>query len=173
MRVVLDTNVLVRATKYATGPARELLRLLQVDPRVSAIWVIQQLLQAIAQRRRQTGGPGRVDQADADDIHRGADVNARAEIDAECFGGHTPLFHTTVTLSIRGNDALARLLLRSGADPNLRATFRKKLTGMGDGEKGQMREYHAVTAIGFARQFQVPDWVDKAAIAAIAQHGGE
>ena len=106
-------------------------------------------------------------------IERGADVSARAEIDADGFGGHTPLFHTTVTLSIKDNDALARLLLRSGADPNLRATFRKQLTGMSDGEQGQMREYHEVTAIGFACQFQVPEWVDEAAVAAIAEHGGE
>jgi uncharacterized protein len=34
MRVVLDTNVLVRATKYATGPARQLLELLHLDPHV-------------------------------------------------------------------------------------------------------------------------------------------
>jgi putative PIN family toxin of toxin-antitoxin system len=37
MRVVLDTNVLVRATKNATGPARELLGLLQADPHVIVI----------------------------------------------------------------------------------------------------------------------------------------
>ena len=37
MRVVLDTNVLVRATKHATGPARELLSLLQTDPHVVVI----------------------------------------------------------------------------------------------------------------------------------------
>lgn len=37
MRVVLDTNVLVRATKYANGPARELLGLLQADPHILVI----------------------------------------------------------------------------------------------------------------------------------------
>jgi putative PIN family toxin of toxin-antitoxin system len=37
MRVVLDTNVLVRATKRATGPARQLLGLLQVEPHVIVI----------------------------------------------------------------------------------------------------------------------------------------
>lgn len=37
MRVVLDTNVLVRSTKNATGPARELLSLLQADPHVIVI----------------------------------------------------------------------------------------------------------------------------------------
>ena len=34
MRVVLETNVLVRATKNASGPAREILRLLSVAPHV-------------------------------------------------------------------------------------------------------------------------------------------
>lgn len=37
MRVVLDTNVLVRATKNAAGPARVLLGLLQADPHVLVI----------------------------------------------------------------------------------------------------------------------------------------
>ena len=82
-------------------------------------------------------------------IERGADVNARAAIDADGFGGHTPLFHTAVTLPPR-TDKLARLLLAGGADPNLRATFRKQLVDMADPEKERMHEYHDVTAIGFA-----------------------
>jgi hypothetical protein len=105
-------------------------------------------------------------------IERGADVNARAATDADGFGGHSPLFHTTVTLAHQ-NDLLARLVLRNGAEPNLRATFRKQLVGMGDSAKEQMREYHNVTAIGFASQFQEPSWVNEAAIGAIREHGGE
>lgn len=105
-------------------------------------------------------------------IDRGADVNARAEIDADGFGGHTPLFHTTVTLVRRG-DHLARLLLQHGADPNIRATFRKQLRYMGNPEKERMHEYHNVTAIGFARQFQEPGWANEDAIAAIREYGGE
>jgi ankyrin repeat protein len=104
-------------------------------------------------------------------IERGADVNARAANDADGFGGHTPLFHTTVTPACQ-NDVLARLLLRNGAEPNLRATFRKQLVGMGDSAKEQMSEYHDVTAIGFARQFQEPKWVNNAAIEAMVEHGG-
>ena len=59
-------------------------------------------------------------------IERGADVNARAAIDAEGFEGHTPLFHTVVNLAAamgREDDSKARLLLDHGADPNARATF--------------------------------------------------
>jgi ankyrin repeat protein len=103
-------------------------------------------------------------------IDHGADVNARAEIDAEGFGGHVPLYHTTVTFC-KADDSLARLLLRSGADPNLRATFRWPChTARGDGSP---REYRDVTAIGFANQFQDPDYVNEAAIHAIREHGGE
>lgn len=105
-------------------------------------------------------------------IEQGADVNARSAMDADGFGGHTPLFHTTVTLAAPA-DAVARLLLHNGADPHLRATFRKQLRDMGDSEKEQMREYHDVTAIGFARQFPEPRWVNEAAIAAIVEYGGE
>lgn len=103
-------------------------------------------------------------------IDRGADVNARSGVDAEGFGGHTPLFHTTVTLAMKADERLARLLLRNAAEPNLQATFRKRLRDMGDVEKEQMREYHDVTAVEFARQFQEPAWVNQAAIAAILEH---
>ncbi len=59
-------------------------------------------------------------------IERGADVNARATVDAEGFGGHTPLFHTVVTLAYARDDSRARLLLDHGADPNARATFQQE-----------------------------------------------
>ena len=104
-------------------------------------------------------------------IGRGADVNARAAVDADGFGGHPPLFHCVVTMG-RRDDTLARLLLRSGADPNLRATFRKQLVDMGDPEKEKMREYRDVTAIGFARAYQEPGWVNERAVAAIREFGG-
>jgi hypothetical protein len=104
-------------------------------------------------------------------IERGADVNARTSLDADGFGGHSPLFHTVVTLA-GPDDSAARLLLVHGADPNARATIRKQLRDVGDPEKERMREYHNVTPIGYARQFQQPSWVNSPAIAAIAEHGG-
>ncbi len=103
-------------------------------------------------------------------IDHGADVNARSKIDDDGFGGQTPLFHTTVTLAAH-TDSLARMLSRNGADPSLRATFRKQLRDVGDNEKERMREYRNVTAIGFARQFQEPGWVNEAAIEAIEEFG--
>ncbi|HLK55248.1 MAG TPA: hypothetical protein VKU00_01710 [Chthonomonadaceae bacterium] len=104
-------------------------------------------------------------------IEQGADVNARAAVDAEGYGGHTPLFHTVLELGRRG-DARARLLLQAGADPNARATFRKQLRDMDDPEKEQMRVFQNVTPIGYARQFQEPAWVSQPALAAIAAAGG-
>lgn len=99
-------------------------------------------------------------------IERGADVNARAAVDAEGFGGHTPLFHATVTLPPR-TDSLARLLLAKGCDPTIRTTLRKQLVDMGDPELERMVEFHNVTAVEFARQFQAPRFINEAAIVAI------
>jgi ankyrin repeat protein len=104
-------------------------------------------------------------------IDRGADANARAALDSDGFGGHTPLFHTAVTLAAP-DDSKARLLLDRGANPNARATFRKQLRDMGDPAKETMREFHNVTPIGYASQWQERHWVNGPAIAAIAEHGG-
>jgi hypothetical protein len=104
-------------------------------------------------------------------IERGADVNAKAALDADGFGGHTPLFHTVVTLAAP-DDSKARLLLQRGADPNARATIRKQLRDLGDPEKEMMRELHNVTPIGYASHFQEPRWVNGPAITAIVECGG-
>jgi hypothetical protein len=64
-------------------------------------------------------------------IEHGADVNARAEIDADGFGGHTPLFGCVVSQAymcrLQQDAALTRLLLDHGADPNARASLRPAL----------------------------------------------
>src|SRR5215469_4946604 len=60
-------------------------------------------------------------------IEHGADVNARAEIDAAGFGGHTPLFGCVVNNSYlcgrQRDGAFPRLLLDQGVDPQT-APFR-------------------------------------------------
>ena len=104
-------------------------------------------------------------------IERGADVNARAAIDADGFGGHTPLYHTTVSLPPR-NDARARILLSCGADTAIRTTLRKQLAMTGEPEKEQLHEFHNVTAVEFGRQFQEPRMINEAAIAAVVEHLG-
>jgi ankyrin repeat protein len=108
-------------------------------------------------------------------IAHGADVNARAEIDSDGFGGHTPLFGCVVNNSYlcgRQRDAaFARLLLDHGADPNVRASIRKQLHFAPD---ETMHEYHDVTPISWGEQFhgqRYHDWVSKPAMQLIAERG--
>lgn len=105
-------------------------------------------------------------------IDHGADVNVRGRVDMDGFGGHTPLFHTTVSYT-HFDASKAELLLRHRADPNVRATIRKQLRYMGNPDLEKMIEFHAVTAIGFARQFQVPAWVNEPSISVILEYGGK
>ena len=90
-------------------------------------------------------------------IEHGADVNARAEVDADGFGGHTPLFGCVVSQSYlcrRQQDAeFARLLLDHGADPNVRVSLRKRLRFVPD---ESMHEFRDVTPISWGEQFHGP-----------------
>src|SRR5213075_481358 len=59
-------------------------------------------------------------------LAEGADVNARAKVDADGFGGHTPLFNTVVSHgSFQGS--MARMLVTRGASTAVRASLRKFL----------------------------------------------
>jgi ankyrin repeat protein len=102
-------------------------------------------------------------------IERGADVNARAIVDAEGSAGHTPLFHAAVTLAYAPDDSGARLLLDHGADPNARATFPPGAAFHGQAPAEALRD---VTPIGYARRYPDPRFVNAPAIAAIAERGG-
>lgn len=106
-------------------------------------------------------------------IERGADVNARAAVDAEGFGGHTALFGCVVSqpyvTSSRKDDAFARLLLDHGADPNIRATLRKRLLFVAD---ETMHEYRDVTPVSWGDRFHNQDWVSKPVMRLIAERGG-
>jgi hypothetical protein len=117
-------------------------------------------------------------------IDQGANVNAKAEIDGDGFGGHTPLFGCVVSqayLCGRQRDAeFARLLLDHGADPNARASLRKRLRFAPD---DTMHEYRDVTPLGWGERFHGsllpgydrPDhtWVSEPAMHLIAEHGGK
>jgi hypothetical protein len=104
-------------------------------------------------------------------IERGADVNARAAVDAEGFGGHTALFGCVVTVSAyRNNDDVARLLLDHGADPNARASLRKRLRFADD---ETMHAYHDVTPLAWGERFHDRKFVNKAALRLIADRGGQ
>jgi len=53
-------------------------------------------------------------------IERGADVNAKAALDADGFGGHTPLCHTVVTLAARDEAHGQAIVRRVDALPGRR-----------------------------------------------------
>jgi hypothetical protein len=108
-------------------------------------------------------------------IEHGADVNARAAIDADGFGGQTPLFHCVVNNSYlcgRQRDGeFVKLLLDHGADPNARASLRKQLRFVPD---ETMHEYHDVTPLAWGEQFhgqRYHNWVSPA-MQLIAERGG-
>jgi hypothetical protein len=105
-------------------------------------------------------------------IERGADVNARATIDAVGVTGHTPLFHTVVNLAAGMglyDDSKARLLLDHGADPNARATFPQEAKF---NNHAPTDPFHGVTPAGYARRYPDQRCVNAPALAAIAERGG-
>jgi hypothetical protein len=93
-------------------------------------------------------------------LERGADVNARAAVDGEGFGGHTPLFNAVVNGPWRDAEA-ARVLLERGADRGLRASLRKFLDWR---EKPEWHFARDVTAAEWGRGFPEAGWVNKEAL---------
>ena len=113
-------------------------------------------------------------------IGQGADVNARAGVDADGFGGHTPLFSTVVSQANfwmnhgKGRPQVApfaELLLQNGADPNIRASLRKKLHPGYDPDD-TLREYRDVTALGWGRRFHFRLLVSEPAMKLVEKAGG-
>lgn len=106
-------------------------------------------------------------------IERGADVNAKAAVGADGFGGHTALFGCVVSQSYRAHcredDEFARLLLDRGADPNTRASLRKQLRFERD---CSMHEYRDVTPLAWGEQFHGREWVNPSVMRLIAVRGG-
>lgn len=111
-------------------------------------------------------------------IARGMDVNARAAVDAEGFGGHTALFATVVSqpnfwMNYHHGPPVApftELLLAHGADPNVRASLRKQLhPGYGE---DTLHEYRDVTALSWGERFHRQIFVSRPAMALIAAAGG-
>jgi hypothetical protein len=92
-------------------------------------------------------------------------------VDSDGFGGHTALFGTVVTQPgrLRQDPELARLLLDHGADPNVRASLRKRLRGVDDETE---HEYRDVTPLAWGRQFHDQSFVSRPAMALIEAAGG-
>jgi hypothetical protein len=109
-------------------------------------------------------------------LERGMDVDAKAAVDADGFGGHTALFGAVVSYPNwwknyggKADDAsFTRLLLDHGADPNARASLRKKL----DRGDRLMHEYRDVSPLSWGEQFHDRLYVSKPAMELIAERGG-
>jgi ankyrin repeat protein len=110
-------------------------------------------------------------------IERGADVNARAAVDADGFGGHTALFGTVVSQPsfwmnyIKGRPQVAaftELLLAHGADVDVRASLRKQLhPGYND---DRIVDYRNVTALEWGERFHARLFVSEPAMSLIRNH---
>lgn len=111
-------------------------------------------------------------------LDRGMDVNERALMDADGFGGHTALFGTVVSQPnfwinhhCRTPAApFTELLLERGAEVNVRASLRKQLHP-GYGLPG-MHEYRDVTPVSWGERFHFKKLVNSEAIEMIKGHGG-
>ena len=88
-------------------------------------------------------------------LAHGADINARTTIDAEGFGGHTPLFNAVVGGPWR-DPITVPALLQAGASPGLRASLRKFLDWRETPEWHVVRD---VTAEEWGRGFPEKNWV--------------
>ncbi len=116
-------------------------------------------------------------------LERGMDPNTKATVDADGFGGHTALFATVVSQPnywmnrARQNQSapFTRLLLDQGADPNIRASLKKKLhPGYAPRfDTENTYEYREVTALGWGRQFHARVFVSEPAMNLIEEHGGQ
>ena len=93
-------------------------------------------------------------------LAQGADVNAPATIDADGFGGHTPVFHTVVCHPGR-DTAMLQALLERGTSTDARASLRKFLDWC---EKPRWQEARNVTAAEWGRGFPETSWVNTEAL---------
>ena len=112
-------------------------------------------------------------------LDRGMDVDTKAAVHRDGFGGHTALFATVVSqpnfwmnYNHRGPYVapFTQLLLDRGADPNVRASLRKQLhPGYGE---DWMHEYRDVTPLSWGERFHNQIFVSRPAMELIAARGG-
>jgi ankyrin repeat protein len=93
-------------------------------------------------------------------LARGADVNARATIDGDGFGGQTPLFNAVVC-GPWPEEAMTRALLERGAAKDARPSLRKFLDWI---ETPHWHEARNVTAAEWGRGFPEKNWVNTEAL---------
>ena len=96
-------------------------------------------------------------------MDHGADVNAPAEVDADGFGGHTPIFNAVVsqahTCGRQRDASMLQLLLKNGADVNVQASLRKRLRFVDDETE---HFYRDVTPLEYGLQFHEKRWTCRA-----------
>ena len=97
-------------------------------------------------------------------LGRGADVNARAAMAHDGFGGHTPLFNAVVC-GPWPDTAMTRALLERGADKEARASLRKFLDWI---ETPHWHEARNVTAAEWGREFPEKNWINTEALRLLA-----
>ncbi|MES2180276.1 MAG: ankyrin repeat domain-containing protein [Gemmatimonadota bacterium] len=103
-------------------------------------------------------------------LDHGMDVNVRADVDADGFGGHTPLFNCVITWNAGHRDtSITTFLLDRGADPNAMASIRK---GLAFAKDPSVHEYRDVTPVELARRFHEPSYVHKPSVKIIEERGG-
>lgn len=93
-------------------------------------------------------------------LARGADVNARAAIDGDDFGGHTPLFNAVVS-GPWPDAGMPDELLRRGAAKSARASLRKFLDWI---ENPRWHEARNATAAEWGHTFPERNWVNPEAL---------
>lgn len=102
-------------------------------------------------------------------VAHGADVNARATVDSNGFGGQTPLFNAIISCAYlcgRQRDAaMARALLDRGASTEIRASLRKFLDWIAQPRWHEARD---VKAAEWGRGFPHSDWVNPEAMRLIS-----
>ena len=112
-------------------------------------------------------------------LDKGMDPDVRAAIDADGFGGYTPLFSTVVSQRNfwvnygqgQPDEArFTRLLLDRGAGPNVRASLRARLEEGHGG--GPVREYRHVTPLGWGDAYHARIFVSRESQRLIAARGG-
>jgi ankyrin repeat protein len=106
-------------------------------------------------------------------LTQGADVNARALVNADGFGGHTPLFNSVVNMPFacgRQRDAgMTRALLHRGASPGVRTTLRKFLDWC---ETPRFHEAREVTPAEWGHGFPEKGWVSAEALRLLGTSSG-
>jgi hypothetical protein len=99
-------------------------------------------------------------------LDRGASANARAVVDAEGFGGHTPSVRVRRIAAVSDGAADGRRLCaapaRAGRDERRRASLRKRLRFVADETE---HRYSDVTPLDWGARFHDRDWVNPAVVA--------